>query len=499
MKRLVIVGGGATGACVAINASKFLDRKVQIVIVEPQETLGLGKAYHTKDEENLLNVPAGNMGLYQDDPSHFENWLSLKGYNVKEFQYYPFVPRKIYGEYIQDCLKGIKCDHIRQRVAEVRAGTNSYLLKLDDQSSIKADFLVVATGYGKDRNIFSTMLGNDSSPKFLHPSEAEVFDFPHQSNILIVGSGLSAIDIWKRLRGRNDLQLTMTSRHGLIPIPHSTSTKLKYFPKLIGLTPLQILEISRALYLSGKYEWQQLADEIRFQSRGIWTCWSENEKKQFIRYIKPYWEVIRHRVPAAISSMLDADIVSNRLRFLPGKIVKIKEDKQQLYIDIKLKTEKVIKPMSFDFAILATGSCIGQDLFKNKYIEGVKLPSNGFGYINTGAPNIWFAGPCSKATYWEITAVPDIRMQSHEIVKKIEKRIHNNKIFAYYKFLDHPQSINESYLEHMFESMKFSKALYIKAFYSFIHALLPYKFTDNTSNDLRDISIQTSVRREKNF
>jgi uncharacterized NAD(P)/FAD-binding protein YdhS len=52
--RIVIVGGGATGALTALHLASVLpDGAVEIVLIDPGEAIGRGLAYATED---LLNA-----------------------------------------------------------------------------------------------------------------------------------------------------------------------------------------------------------------------------------------------------------------------------------------------------------------------------------------------------------------------------------------------------------------------------------------------------------
>ncbi|MFM7491433.1 MAG: FAD/NAD(P)-binding protein, partial [Actinomycetota bacterium] len=58
MRRILIVGGGATGLIVATNLLRKSTRPTQISIADPRESIGLGVAYSTADTGHVLNVPA---------------------------------------------------------------------------------------------------------------------------------------------------------------------------------------------------------------------------------------------------------------------------------------------------------------------------------------------------------------------------------------------------------------------------------------------------------
>lgn len=59
-------------------------------------------------------------------------------------------------------------------------------------------------------------------------------------------------------------------------------------------------------------------------------------------------------------------------------------------------------------------------------------------------------------------------------------------------FLDHPASVNETYLEHLFQAGRFSLKLLVSGLACFIHAIVPCLFTataKNTVIHLNDILV----------
>lgn len=100
MKKLTIIGGGASGTLLAVNLIKHAgERSLEINLIEKNERFGRGVAYSATAEFHLLNVPAAKMGAFPDDVEHFHRWLTEKGY---AFAPNDFVPRRIYGEYLRD-------------------------------------------------------------------------------------------------------------------------------------------------------------------------------------------------------------------------------------------------------------------------------------------------------------------------------------------------------------------------------------------------------------
>ena len=75
---VAIIGGGFTGAAVAVHLAEHGQTGVaaRIVVFEPREKLGTGLAYDTNEAANRINVPAGRMTLFPDDPESFIRWIA---------------------------------------------------------------------------------------------------------------------------------------------------------------------------------------------------------------------------------------------------------------------------------------------------------------------------------------------------------------------------------------------------------------------------------------
>src|ERR1700729_569124 len=107
MKHIGIVGGGFSGSLTAINLSRLNSGPLKITIINDGYPMGRGIAYSTRNGNHLLNVAARNMSALADQPGHFLEWLRTRSEYCEE----PvaklreeFVPRRIYGDYIQSLL-----------------------------------------------------------------------------------------------------------------------------------------------------------------------------------------------------------------------------------------------------------------------------------------------------------------------------------------------------------------------------------------------------------
>jgi uncharacterized NAD(P)/FAD-binding protein YdhS len=76
-------------------------------------------------------------------------------------------------------------------------------------------------------------------------------------------------------------------------------------------TPLTTLALLRTLRLEIKHceaaggDWRSVIDGLRPQVQALWQALPLQEKRRFLRHLRPYWEVHRHRAAPPVMSALD--------------------------------------------------------------------------------------------------------------------------------------------------------------------------------------------------
>jgi uncharacterized NAD(P)/FAD-binding protein YdhS len=271
------------------------------------------------------------------------------------------------------------------------------------------------------------------------------------------------------------------------------------------MSPSQILRALRALQRRAAAEatepapasegaaWAAIADQVRAQAQAIWSCWTERERGQFLRHLKPYWEVIRHRMPSSVCQEAQAALADGRLRALRGRVVAAAAIDGRIGVDCRHPLSGARQRLTVDWIVLATGPRISQSL--EREIFGVRRCPLGLGYINESAARLWVVGPAGKALYWEITAVPEIRAQAQAVAEAIAQGAGPGLPLYAQSLRIHPQMAGESYFVHLQKSLSFSRALFKLGTTALAHALLPCFFVDTTSRGIRDIFPVLSKRR----
>src|SRR5215469_15128511 len=140
---IAIVGGAASGIAAVLHLIRNATRPLAIKIVEPRDQLGSGVAYSTESPLHLLNVPAGNMSVFNDVPGHFLEWLHANG--LPDAEPASFVSRSRYGAYLNSVLLDefrrtrptITLEHVRSRATRLSRNRDAFTIETNSAGSFR--------------------------------------------------------------------------------------------------------------------------------------------------------------------------------------------------------------------------------------------------------------------------------------------------------------------------------------------------------------------------
>jgi uncharacterized NAD(P)/FAD-binding protein YdhS len=229
-QQIVIVGAGASGALMAAHLLRYNPGALSVTLIEKRAELGRGLAYGAGNPSHLLNVRTANMSAFADDPGHFHQWLIGQGEPTGsgEQDAFRFVSRGAYGRYLESLLavhlardgEHAALHVVRDQAVEVKATQAGVEIRLAGGGAIRADVAILACGH-------ESVV--DEGALYLSPwAEPIGGGAPPDSNLLILGTGLTMIDAAIALeeRGHNG-RIVALSRRGLAPQAHRDVEPLK--------------------------------------------------------------------------------------------------------------------------------------------------------------------------------------------------------------------------------------------------------------------------------
>jgi uncharacterized NAD(P)/FAD-binding protein YdhS len=453
-KTVVIVGGGFSGGIFGLK----LHRKCpdwRIVIAEPRKKLGRGIAYGACGPNHLLNVPVNRMEIGLK-PS-FATWLQSRRALISDALVESgldlnaaFVPRRLFGDYVEERINEaldskslVGLSSVRGEVVRLLNDNRGVLLT--DGRQIKADIVVLAMGNlpprppgGPDSWLY------DSGFFIPDPWATEALgDIDPAEPVLLIGSGLTTVDIALQLAQKGHRgQLLAVSRRGLTPRTHASGGSWpEFLHDKIPACARQLTEIVRnqiALAASQGIAWQRVFDAARPALPSIWNGWSEFSRRQFLRHLRPRWDIHRHRMAPRVSDAFAHLQSTGALEILSGRIAGFKPDGRLVEVAIHLRggAKRVFKAGHVinctgpggDFAKIAIP--LIAELRDRKLavpdVLGVGIETRDCAVIDAASEaSSWlFAlGPLTRPAWWEITAVPEINLQIERLVAQLSSPV----------------------------------------------------------------------------
>ncbi len=439
---IAIVGGGASGALLAIQLMRRATYPLKIVLIEPRANLGGGIAYSTQFAAHLLNVPAGQMSALPDEPDHFLRWLHKNasiGYGPESF-----VRRSMYGDYLGDTLyehqgqasRLLAIDHYRTRATRVEMSDGGVRVWLRNDIGIVADRVVLSLGHHST----TKLLANNDVPTFSSWSESALDDLNPAEPVLLIGTGLTAVDTALALdeMGHRGL-IHAVSRHGKWPqvYPVRSKRRASKAPQLDGLISARgLLRFIRNLVRKGQ-DGPSIVDLLRVNSSSIWGSWSIEERSRFLRHLRTYWEVHRHRMPPEIARKIDEMRWTGRLLLHTGRIKRVSrvaDGSIAVRIALRggldecdLRVSRIIDCSGPESDYRRWSDPLIAELLKSGLAKvdslAVGLLTDDLGaLIDTSerSSHLLFAiGPARRATLWESTAIGEIRQQAASLANHL--------------------------------------------------------------------------------
>ncbi len=459
-RNVVIVGSGFCGTMAAAHLlRKGLGADLRVTLVEQHANFCRGVAYGVSDDNLLLNVPAGNMSAFPDDPGHFVTFCQSID---PAFNAGAFVSRRIYGEYLEDTLRQAEQQsdsslvRVGGEVTCVKRATsgNGYVISISNGTSMHADRVVLALGHfpsvapiGAADQAVSDCVIDD--PWDFSRIDRLAGDAP----VIILGTGHTAVDVLFRLTTSGfKRKIFLLSRNGMLPHAHRpapTAPQHSGFPAHLQDVPPTIRSLTRVLRQESRlrqaigHDWRDVLNELRPHTAAVWQRLPVTEQRRFLSKLSPHWNIHRHRLAPTTHRRLQRLLESGQVQVIRGHLRKLDTsglglmatiDRRDGRDPVKIAVGSVINCTGPNYNIqkivfplitqLRIDGLIRQDVHK----IGLEVTPAYELVDESGHPNpgLYYLGPMLRARYWEAIAVPELRIHARLLADELMAGIKAN-------------------------------------------------------------------------
>ena len=427
IRHVAIVGGGFSGTMLA---ARLAEAGVASTLIERTGDFGLGVAYSTGFDGHLLNVRANRMSAVEGRPDDFVRWLEAHHPDHADAE--GFAPRRLYGLYVRDRLAAVEAAHpgLITRITGEAVAINGAAVRLSDGRMVEADAVVLATGNPAPRTTTSDQADSRTLPDPILPdpwAHGALERVGADDDVIIIGTGLTMADVILSLTGRGWRgKATALSRRGLSPRAHPAHHDTPEPPNsMLKLGPLS-RRLAEARRLSASAGWRSVMEGLRPVTAELWAAADAPMRARFLRHLRPWWDVHRHRIAGSVAEQLEVLTREGRLRLVAGRVLAAQADGPGVRLDWQPRGAAQDASLRANWLIDCTGP--GHDPAHDPatarlIAEGrARIDATGLGLDVDGSGQVLAAddeaddrllvlGPPARAALWETTAVPDIRKQ----------------------------------------------------------------------------------------
>jgi uncharacterized NAD(P)/FAD-binding protein YdhS len=268
--------------------------------------------------------------------------------------------------------------------------------------------------------------------------------------VLLIGTGLTTLDIALDLRARaRTAPMLAVSRRGLLPHPHRDHGG----PPPPLAVPRELFDGPRTAYhharavrawireLAGRgIDWRDAFVALRPVTAALWQRLDTRERARFLRHLRPFWEVHRHRAAPRPAALLGRMIQDGELQPIAGRLVAIDPADAGLLVRLRRRGQSGLTALAVGAVVNCTGPCtdvrsLDEPLIDALRAQGILRPDAlGLGAeVDAGCALVDAAGrssrvfaavgPLLRARDWEATAVPELRVHAEKVAERLSQEL----------------------------------------------------------------------------
>lgn len=170
-------------------------------------------------------------------------------------------------------------------------------------------------------------------------------------------------------------------------------------------------------------------DGLRPVTQDLWKGWAPEQQRRFLRHAAPFWNVHRHRMAPDVAAEIAALRETGRLVVQRGRLQALSRQGDGVIATIKdgsLPATMVVNCTGFERCTVSASpllSSLAAEGVVEPHPVGLGIAVDDHSAVPASAGRLYAMGPLTAGRHFEITAVPDIRMQARAVAGRIAAEI----------------------------------------------------------------------------
>jgi uncharacterized NAD(P)/FAD-binding protein YdhS len=200
-------------------------------------------------------------------------------------------------------------------------------------------------------------------------------------------------------------------------------------------------------------DWREAITAVRSVAPALWQRMAPGERQRFLRHVRCYWDVHRHRLPQPTWSGLNDLRRAGRLHLHAGRLLDLKALDRKVQVTWRARGANAATTLLVDRVVNCTGPQYDlrhtrERLLRSLLAEGLATPDAlGLGIATDergalidasgrAATKLYYVGPMLRPRFWETTAVQELRTHAEHLARHVAASLASRRSATLPAFLE---------------------------------------------------------------
>jgi uncharacterized NAD(P)/FAD-binding protein YdhS len=186
-------------------------------------------------------------------------------------------------------------------------------------------------------------------------------------------------------------------------------------------------------------DWRSVVDAVRPFTQRLWLELPLASKRRFLEHSRAWWDVHRHRMAPEVEARITQGLDSGQVTLMAAKVAGIEPNATGAIVRYRRRGRNEIASIQVGAIVDCTGivkdphattnpvllNLLDQGLARVDPLHiGIEIDTDCAVVSRNSSPSrrLFAIGPLTRAAFWEIIAIPDIRNQCAALAARLIRR-----------------------------------------------------------------------------